>query len=67
MGAADDAVDGLRDQISRELLTFMMEDVRTIPRAGPESDLTGRRAFWSVRTDRHWHRKFRGAVWSEER
>jgi len=31
--AADDAVDGLRDQIFRELLTFMMEDPRTIPRA----------------------------------
>jgi phosphate transport system protein len=31
--AADDAVDGLRDQIFRELLTFMMEDTRTIPRA----------------------------------
>jgi phosphate transport system protein len=31
--AADDAVDGLRDQIFRELLTFMMEDARTIPRA----------------------------------
>jgi phosphate transport system protein len=33
--AADDAVDGLRDQIFRELLTFMMEDTRTIPRAIP--------------------------------
>ena len=33
MGAADDAVDGLRDHIFRELLTFMMEDARTIPRA----------------------------------
>jgi phosphate transport system protein len=33
VGAADDAVDGLRDQIFRELLTFMMEDARTIPRA----------------------------------
>ena len=31
--AADNAVDGLRDQIFRELLTFMMEDARTIPRA----------------------------------
>jgi phosphate transport system protein len=31
--AEDDAVDGLRDQIFRELLTFMMEDPRTIPRA----------------------------------
>jgi hypothetical protein len=31
--AADDAVDGLRDQIFWELLTFMMEDPRTIPRA----------------------------------
>src|ERR1700736_5263965 len=31
--AADDAVDGLRDQIFREVLTFMMEDPRTIPRA----------------------------------
>src|ERR1700730_13087476 len=31
--AADDAVDGLRDQIFRELLTFMMEDPPTIPRA----------------------------------
>ncbi len=31
--AEDDAVDGLRDQLFRELLTFMMEDPRTIPRA----------------------------------
>ncbi len=31
--AEDDAVDGLRDQIFRELLTFMMGDARTIPRA----------------------------------
>jgi phosphate transport system protein len=31
--AADDAVDSLREQIFRELLTFMMEDARTIPRA----------------------------------
>ena len=29
----DDAVDALRDQIFRELLTFMMEDPKTIPRA----------------------------------
>jgi phosphate transport system protein len=31
--ADDDAVDALRDQIFRELLTFMMEDPKTIPRA----------------------------------
>jgi phosphate transport system protein len=31
--AADDDVDALRDQVFRELLTFMMEDARTIPRA----------------------------------
>jgi len=30
---ADDKVDALRNQIFRELLTFMMEDPRTIPRA----------------------------------
>jgi phosphate transport system protein len=30
---ADNKVDGLKDQIFRELLTFMMEDPRTIPRA----------------------------------
>jgi phosphate transport system protein len=29
----DDEVDALKDQIFRELLTFMMEDPRTIPRA----------------------------------
>jgi phosphate transport system protein len=29
----DDAVDGLKEQIFRELLTFMMEDPKTIPRA----------------------------------
>jgi phosphate transport system protein len=29
----DDEVDGLRDQVFRELLTFMMEDAHTIPRA----------------------------------
>jgi phosphate transport system protein len=29
----DDAVDGLTDQILRELLTFMMEDPHTISRA----------------------------------
>jgi phosphate transport system protein len=29
----DDAVDALKEQIFRELLTFMMEDPRTIPRA----------------------------------
>jgi phosphate transport system protein len=29
----DDSVDALRDQIFRELLTFMMEDPKTIPRA----------------------------------
>jgi phosphate transport system protein len=31
--AADAEVDGLKEQIFRELLTFMMEDARTIPRA----------------------------------
>jgi len=31
--AADSEVDGLKEQIFRELLTFMMEDARTIPRA----------------------------------
>ena len=31
--AADAEVDGLNEQIFRELLTFMMEDARTIPRA----------------------------------
>ena len=31
--AADDPVDALKEQIFRELLTFMMEDPRTIPRA----------------------------------
>jgi phosphate transport system protein len=31
--AADAEVDGLKEQIFRELLTFMMEDTRTIPRA----------------------------------
>ena len=31
--AGDRAVDELRDQIFRELLTYMMEDPRTIPRA----------------------------------
>ena len=31
--AADDEVDALKEQIFRELLTFMMEDARTIPRA----------------------------------
>jgi phosphate transport system protein len=31
--AADDGVDGLKEQIFRELLTFMMEDPKTIPRA----------------------------------
>ena len=30
---ADAAVDALNEQIFRELLTFMMEDPRTIPRA----------------------------------
>ena len=30
---ADDEVDALKEQIFRELLTFMMEDARTIPRA----------------------------------
>ncbi len=30
---ADNKVDALKDQIFRELLTFMMEDPRTIPRA----------------------------------
>src|SRR4030042_6491449 len=29
----DDAVDGLHEQIFRELLTYMMEDPKTIPRA----------------------------------
>ena len=29
----DDEVDALKEQIFRELLTFMMEDPRTIPRA----------------------------------
>jgi phosphate transport system protein len=31
--AADSVVDALKEQIFRELLTFMMEDPRTIPRA----------------------------------
>jgi phosphate transport system protein len=31
--AADDEVDALKEQIFRELLTFMMEDAKTIPRA----------------------------------
>jgi phosphate transport system protein len=31
--AADADVDALKEQIFRELLTFMMEDARTIPRA----------------------------------
>ena len=31
--AEDDEVDALKEQIFRELLTFMMEDPRTIPRA----------------------------------
>jgi phosphate transport system protein len=31
--AADAEVDGLKEQIFRELLTFMMQDPRTIPRA----------------------------------
>ena len=31
--AADAEVDALKEQIFRELLTFMMEDARTIPRA----------------------------------
>jgi phosphate transport system protein len=31
--AADSDVDALKEQIFRELLTFMMEDARTIPRA----------------------------------
>ena len=31
--AEDEAVDALKEQIFRELLTFMMEDARTIPRA----------------------------------
>ncbi|MFA5026522.1 MAG: phosphate signaling complex protein PhoU [Candidatus Methylomirabilota bacterium] len=30
---SDNRVDGLKDQVFRELLTFMMEDPRTIPRA----------------------------------
>jgi phosphate transport system protein len=29
----DDAVDGMHEQIFRELLTYMMEDPKTIPRA----------------------------------
>jgi phosphate transport system protein len=29
----DDEVDAMREQIFRELLTYMMEDARTIPRA----------------------------------
>ena len=33
MCEADAAVDALKEQIFRELLTFMMEDPRTIPRA----------------------------------
>ena len=31
--AADEEVDALKEQVFRELLTFMMEDARTIPRA----------------------------------
>ena len=31
--ARDDKVDGMHEQIFRELLTYMMEDARTIPRA----------------------------------
>jgi phosphate transport system protein len=31
--AEDDQVDALKEQVFRELLTFMMEDARTIPRA----------------------------------
>jgi phosphate transport system protein len=31
--AADDEVDALKEQLFRELLTFMLEDPRTIPRA----------------------------------
>ncbi|MBI4590796.1 MAG: phosphate signaling complex protein PhoU [Candidatus Rokubacteria bacterium] len=31
--AADEAVDALKEQVFRELLTYMMEDARTIPRA----------------------------------
>jgi phosphate transport system protein len=31
--AADSEVDALKEQVFRELLTFMMEDARTIPRA----------------------------------
>ena len=33
MCAEDAEVDALKEQIFRELLTFMMEDARTIPRA----------------------------------
>jgi phosphate transport system protein len=29
----DDEIDGLRDQVQRELLTYMIEDPKTIPRA----------------------------------
>jgi phosphate transport system protein len=31
--AKDDEVDGIREQVFRELLTYMMSDARTIPRA----------------------------------
>jgi|YelNatPaOPRAMG01_1025707.scaffolds.fasta_scaffold05044_6 phosphate transport system protein len=31
----DDEIDGLRDQVQRELLTYMIEDPRTITRATP--------------------------------